>query len=164
MKHIKVYEDYSDEELDGLMGDLNGVGLAGKTKIRIDFELTEDYTWGKGTAYGVSEDPRQAARFALAAAWWFYLSEFLDAGGLDVSLPIKTEADIKAVFDDFFQESPSGGSSMIKALEEDLIKGRITRDLFEGAVEWVSVSVESLIGEPNGGTLEDIDVNDADGY
>ena len=33
MKHIKIYEDYSDEELDDLLGDLASVGHGKKVKV-----------------------------------------------------------------------------------------------------------------------------------
>jgi hypothetical protein len=33
MKHIKIYEDYSDEELDDLLGDLASVGQGKKVKV-----------------------------------------------------------------------------------------------------------------------------------
>jgi len=33
MKHIKIYEDYSDEEIEGLLGDLASVGQAKKVKV-----------------------------------------------------------------------------------------------------------------------------------
>ena len=33
MKHIKIYEDYSDEELDDLLGDLASIGQGKKVKV-----------------------------------------------------------------------------------------------------------------------------------
>ena len=33
MKHLKIYEDYSDEEIEGLLGDLASVGQAKKVKV-----------------------------------------------------------------------------------------------------------------------------------
>ena len=48
MKHIKLYEDYSDEEIKGLMGDLADVGLQEKWRVvgRISTVTPEDKYYG----------------------------------------------------------------------------------------------------------------------
>jgi hypothetical protein len=54
MKHIKIYEDYSDEELDDLLGDLVSVGQAKEVKVScwvdgcVPQQLTRPSWW---TAY-----------------------------------------------------------------------------------------------------------------
>jgi hypothetical protein len=40
MKHIKLFEDYSDEELRDLMGDLKSVGLSDKPVLGEDYGFT----------------------------------------------------------------------------------------------------------------------------
>jgi hypothetical protein len=53
MKHIKLFEDYSDEDLAGLMSDLDGVGLMNKVivsfgeKIPIPQEVTHPSWWAE---------------------------------------------------------------------------------------------------------------------
>ena len=42
MKHIKVFEDYSDEELNDLIGDLQGIGHKGKLTLGEDFGFGTD--------------------------------------------------------------------------------------------------------------------------
>lgn len=48
MKHIKLYEDYSEEEIKGLMGDLAEVGLQEKWRVvgRISTVTPEDKYYG----------------------------------------------------------------------------------------------------------------------
>jgi hypothetical protein len=53
MKHITLFEDYSDEDLEGLISDLDGVGLIDKTivsfeeKIPIPQEVTHPSWWAE---------------------------------------------------------------------------------------------------------------------
>lgn len=39
MRHIKLFEDYSDEDLKGLMGDLGGIGLAEKVLVKFGVKI-----------------------------------------------------------------------------------------------------------------------------
>jgi hypothetical protein len=96
----------------------------------------------------------------LAAAWWFYLGKIINEPIGDVGLPIKTEEDVKYIFEAFFPEEyliDGHVPKIIEGMENDLIKGRIGFDLFDNDVAQTlkSVSLESVIGVPNGGTLED---------
>jgi hypothetical protein len=48
MKHIKIYEDYTDEEIRGLVGDLQGIG-----HHKVDFDVSfEDIQKLKSTRRG----------------------------------------------------------------------------------------------------------------
>ena len=67
MKHIKIYEDYSDEELDDLLGDLASVGHGKKVKVACRVE---------------GSDPQQLTH----PSWWteymevFAITVFPDRG------------------------------------------------------------------------------------
>ena len=67
MKHIKIYEDYSDEELDDLLGDLASVGHGKKVKVACRVE---------------GSDPQQLTH----PSWWteymevFAIAVFPDRG------------------------------------------------------------------------------------
>ena len=67
MKHIRLYEDYSDEELDDLLGDLVSVGQAKKVKVACRVE---------------GSDPQQLTH----PSWWteymeiFAITVFPDRG------------------------------------------------------------------------------------
>jgi hypothetical protein len=57
MRHIKIFEDYSDEELNDLIGDLEGIGHKGK--------LTQGEDFGFGTSLKEEND----------GGWFFTMSE-----------------------------------------------------------------------------------------
>lgn len=43
MRHIKIYEEYSDEELQDLMGDLKSVGLSYAPELGVDYGYTNKF-------------------------------------------------------------------------------------------------------------------------
>ena len=57
MRHIKIFEDYSDEELNDLIGDLEGIGHKGK--------LTQGEDFGFGTSLKEEND----------GGWFFTVSD-----------------------------------------------------------------------------------------
>ena len=56
MRHIKIYEEYSDEELKDLIGDLDSVG-----QIPFKPQLGKDYGW-TSKLLGESPDPKHTER------------------------------------------------------------------------------------------------------
>lgn len=53
MKHIKIYEDYNEDDIRDLMGDLEGIGLLYQPKFGVDYGYLSD---GKITAEGPQSD------------------------------------------------------------------------------------------------------------
>lgn len=43
MKHIRIYEEYSDEELQDLMGDLKSIGLSYAPELGVDYGYTNKF-------------------------------------------------------------------------------------------------------------------------
>ena len=53
MKHIQIYEEYSDEELQDLMGDLKSIGLSYAPELGIDYGYTNKF---------LKEEPKDLGR------------------------------------------------------------------------------------------------------
>ena len=86
MKHIKIYEDYSDEELDDLLGDLASVGHGKKVKVACRVE---------------GSDPQQLTH----PSWWteymevFAITVFPDRGSENANKEIALQRIRREEFD-----------------------------------------------------------------
>jgi hypothetical protein len=112
MKHIQIYEEYSDEELQDLMGDLKSVGLSYAPELGVDYGYTNkflkeapkdlgrplnvlftpevvDYMVKKGIAeYSgwSSHDKERYARFLPKREWVVYGVPYLGNNPVELSL------------------------------------------------------------------------------
>jgi hypothetical protein len=157
MKHVKIFEEFTDQDLDDLMSDLYSVGLAGKNRIKIQFKSENpDYEmWG--TAVGVSNDLRSAAEFALAAAWNYLINGDSDQSDRELKVPdvITTKEQGKTVFD-YLELSGDMDKDSIEKEISALMQGK-TPPQFQNLwdVAEASVTKDSVLKVPDGGTLED---------
>ena len=112
MRHIKIYEEYSDEELQDLMGDLKSIGLSYAPELGVDYGYTNkflkeapkdlgrplnvlftpevvDYMVKKGIAeYSgwSSHDKKRYARFLPKGEWVVYGAPYLGNDPVELSL------------------------------------------------------------------------------
>ena len=158
MKHIKLFEEYTDQDLEDLMSDLYSVGLAGKHKIKIYFESGNPDFEMKGTASGVSDDLRAAAEFALAAALNCLVNGNSDQSIRDLKVPdfITTKEQVQTVFD-YVKDLVDLTQDDIEKEIANLMQGKIGPE-FVGIldVEEASATKENVLKDPDGGTLEDV--------
>lgn len=157
MKHVKIFEEFTEQDLDDLMSDLHSVGLAGKNRIKIQFKSESPDHEMKGTAVGVSNDLRSAAEFALAAAWNYLINGDSDQSDRELKVPdvITTKEQVETVFDYLDQMDFADSNSIEKEISE-LMQGKIGpqfQNLWD--VTEASVTKDSVLKVPDGGTLED---------
>jgi hypothetical protein len=161
MKHVKIFEEFTEQDLDDLMSDLYSVGLAGKNRIKIQFKSESPDYEIKGTAVGVSNDLRSAAEFALAAAWNYLINGDSDQSDRELKVPdvITTKEQVKTVFDyliDYLDQIYFIDSNSIEKEISELMQGKIGpqfQNLWD--VTEASVAKDSVLKVPDGGTLED---------
>jgi hypothetical protein len=156
MKHVKLFEEYTEQDLEDLMSDLYSVGLAGKHRIKIKFKASSPDYEISGTAVGVSQDLRTAAEFALAAAWNFQVNGNSDQSERFLKVPdvLTTKEQVKTVFDYADQTADIDSDSLEKEISA-LMQGEIGPDFDVFDPQEASVIRDTVLNEPDGGHLED---------
>jgi hypothetical protein len=113
MKHIQIFEDYSDEEINDLMGDLGGVGLQKMVRITCRLEFP------KLVFYSVDLHP----------SWWteqdyiFAMVEVVDRG----SDNLNSESALNQIKRGEFEQVPSSMSPQNRWMTEPLSKENIQK-------------------------------------